>query len=163
MGMGIATAVSLGPQLPFAFQGFPQLFSILVNLLHELMVQDGEVQSTDYLVTAAQEEEEEDAESLAVQASQAQAARKKEVGVQGRSLAVMVRWTTLRHSHQGFLCLTPLSWVQLARKDPVHTINFREWVLARLGELQDLVGEAGYQEMMSQVDPDEAKQLERFL
>ena len=57
MGMGIATAVSMGPQLPHAFQVFPQLFSILVNLLHELMVQHGELQPTDYLVTTVAEEE----------------------------------------------------------------------------------------------------------
>lgn len=169
MGMGIATAVSMGPQLPHAFQVFPQLFSILVNLLHELMVQHGELQPTDYLVTTvAEEEAAAEEEDGATPVSQAQAGRKKEVR---RIVAGPARF--LRRCKRRLMPLSlflpalsllpPSSRHQLAKKDPVHTINFQDWVRTRLGELQELVGQEGYQAMLQEVDPDEAKQLERFL
>lgn len=56
-----------------------------------------------------------------------------------------------------------ISSVQLALKDPVHTVSLQQFVYEKLKAQQELLGEQGFQALMETVDTEIVAQLQGFL
>lgn len=57
----------------------------------------------------------------------------------------------------------PLSVLQLALKDPVHTVSLQQFTYEKLKAQQEALGEQGFQSLMETVDTEIVTQLQEFL
>lgn len=64
-------------------------------------------------------------------------------------------------------CLSNALWLlsvlQLALKDPVHTVSLQQFIYEKLKAQQELLGEQGFQSLMETVDTEIVTQLQEFL
>lgn len=69
------------------------------------------------------------------------------------------------HSCTGFslLFIVLICLLQLALKDPVHSVSLQQFVYEKLKAQQELLGEAGFQALMETVDAEIVTQLQDFL
>lgn len=54
-------------------------------------------------------------------------------------------------------------FLQLALKDPVHTVSLQQFVYEKLKAQQELLGEQGFHALMETVDTEVVAQLQEFL
>lgn len=82
-----------------------------------------------------------------------------------RSVAVERLQSPVRHVQEDCLSLWPClsSVLQLALKDPVHTVSLQQFIYEKLKAQQEILGEQGFQSLMETVDTEIVTQLQEFL